>query len=119
MIKETTSFILRLLIFSGFLFAIHFYIISQFFDGELYFPIWIIYAFNAILVFAVYAVLNYQNKKGSEKMYQTFLGLTLLKMVLAVVFLLPLFFGKSDHAQLEVINFFIPAINGRAYFPHG
>jgi len=99
---------LRLLVFSAILFAIHFYIISQFFEGDLYFPIWIIYVFNAVLVFIVFSVLNYQNKKGSEKMYQLFLGLTLLKMILAIVFLLPLFFGKSDHSQLEVINFFIP-----------
>ena len=108
MTKETTSFIVSLLIFAALLFGIHYYILSQFFDGKLHFPIWVIYAFNAILVCIVYAVLNYNKNHNSEKMYQLFLVLTLLKMVLAVVFLLPLFFGKSDHAQLEVINFFIP-----------
>lgn len=106
--KETSSFMLRLLMFTAILFAIHFYIISQFFEEDLYFPIWVIYVFNAALVFIVFSVLNYQHQKGSEKMYQLFLGLTLLKMILAIVFLLPLFFGKSDHSQLEVINFFIP-----------
>ena len=106
--KETSSFILKLLIFAIILFGIHIYIISQFFEGNLYFPIWTIYAFNAVLVVIVFSVLNYQKHKGSDKMYQLFLGLTLLKMILAIVFLLPLFFGKSEHSQLEVINFFIP-----------
>lgn len=108
MIKETTSFILKLFGFSISLFGIHYYILSQFFEGELHFPVWTIYAFNAVLVILVYSIITYKNKQGSKKMYQLFLGLTVLKMILAILFLLPLFFGKSDHAQLEVINFFIP-----------
>jgi len=108
MSKETSSFILKLLIFAVIIFGIHVYIISQFFEGNLYFPIWTIYTFNAVLVAIVFSVLNYQKNKGSDKMYQLFLGLTLLKMILAIVFLLPLFFEKSEHSQLEVINFFIP-----------
>lgn len=106
--KETISFATRLLIFAALLFGVHFYIITQFFEGNLYFPIWSIYIFNAALVFGVFLILNYKATQGSEKMYQLFLGLTILKMILAIVFLLPLFFGKSEHTQLEVINFFIP-----------
>lgn len=108
MTKETLSFIARLVIFAIVLFGIHFYILSQFFEGQLHFPLWTIYAFNAVLVFIVYSVLRYKASQGSNKMYQLFLGLTIAKMVLAIVFLLPLFFGKSEHSQLEVINFFIP-----------
>jgi hypothetical protein len=108
MTKEIINFATRLLIFSALLFGIHLYIISQFFEGTLYFPLWSIYAFNAVLVLGVFLILNYRANQGSDKMYQLFLGLTLLKMVLAIVFLLPLFFGKSKHSQLEVINFFIP-----------
>ena len=108
MIKEAASFIIKLFIFTLFLFGIHFYILSQFFEGTLYFPIWAIYTFNAVLVFLVFIIITYKSKQGSKKMYQLFLGLTILKMFLAIVFLLPLFLGKSNHAQLEVINFFIP-----------
>ena len=108
MIKETASYIVKLLLFTIFLFIVHFYTLNQFFDGTLYFPVWTIYVFNAVLVFLVYTIITYKNKKGSKNMYQLFLGLTTLKMILAIVFLLPLFLGKSDHAQLEVINFFIP-----------
>lgn len=106
--KETSSFIIQLLFFAALLFGVHYYILSQFFEGELYFPIWTIYMFNAVLVFVVFSVLRFKSKQGSKKMYELFLGLTMLKMGLAIVFLLPLFFGKSNHSQLEVINFFIP-----------
>ena len=106
--KEINSFIIQLLLFTVLLFGVHYYILSQFFEGELYFPIWTIYMFNAVLVFVVFSVLRLKSKQGSKKMYELFLGLTMLKMILAIVFLLPLFFGKSDHSQLEVINFFIP-----------
>ena len=108
MIKEIKSFLFYLLIYSIILFGIHVYLINAFFEGDLYFPIWMIYVFNAVLVLVVYSLLSHQTKKGSQKIFYTFLALTILKMVLAVVFLSPLFFGKSDHAQLEVINFFIP-----------
>ncbi|RMZ50243.1 hypothetical protein EB822_09530 [Flavobacteriaceae bacterium PRS1] len=106
--KETSSFLIRLIGFTILLFLIHTYIIYQFFEEQLYFPIWTIYIFNAVLVCIVYFILNYKVRHGSKKMYELFLGLTMLKMGLAIVFLLPLFFGKSDHSQLEVINFFIP-----------
>ena len=108
MTKETTQFILTLLFVTVLLSGVHYYILSQFFDGDLYFPIWTIYTFNAVLVFGVYLILKYKSKQGSDKMYQFFLGLTMLKMALAIVFLLPLFFGKSNHSQLEVVNFMIP-----------
>ena len=108
MTKETSSFIAKLLGFAGLLFAIHYYILSQFFLGNLYFPLWSIYVFNVVVVALVYFIIRYQSHKGNKKMYQLFLGLTVGKMVLAIVFILPLFFGKSEHSQLEVINFFVP-----------
>lgn len=108
MTKETVSFLIRLLIFTVLLFGIHFYILIQLFTGSLFFPIWAIYLFNGILVLLVYLVIIFKSRKGSAKIYQLFLGMTISKMVLSMVFLLPLFLGKSDHAQLEVINFFIP-----------
>ena len=108
MVKEVAQFLVSLIVFTGILFVIHFYILSQFFDGTLYFPVWVIYIFNAVLVFVVFSVIRFKAKQKSDKLYQLFLGLTILKMILAIVFLLPLFFEKSKHTQLEVVNFFIP-----------
>jgi len=108
MTKEISTFLVKLITFAIVLFAIHLYLILQFFEGSLYFPIWAIYLFNIVVVAIVFMTIRYQSQKGNKKMYQLFLGLTLLKMLLALVFLTPLFFGKSEYAQLEVINFFIP-----------
>lgn len=91
------------------LFAVHAYITVQFFLTEpAYFPLWVIYIFNAIMVVAVLSIVFFKVRKGSEKGYQLFLTLTLIKMILAVVFLLPLFFGKAAAPRFDVINFFIP-----------
>ena len=106
--KATSSFILGLIGFTIILLLIHYYLIYQLFDGQLYFPIWTIYVFNSVLVYIVYSVLGFKGKQGSKKMYDLFLILTMLKMVLAILFLLPLFLGESEHSQLEVINFFLP-----------
>mgnify|MGYP001819222024 CR=1 FL=1 len=107
-LSKLKGFVLKLTVFSLVLFSVHFYLLSQFFEGELYFPIWSIYLFNIVLVLAVYLILNYQTQKGSKKIFFTFMALTIIKMALAVVFLSPLFFEKSEHSQLEVLNFFIP-----------
>ena len=107
--KETQGFILKLIALTGLLCAVHYYIFLTFFsEMDLYFPIWSIYAFNCVLVLIVYGIINYNVSKGSEKAYQLFLILTMIKMALIIVFLLPLFTGKSEHKQTEVINFFVP-----------
>ncbi len=107
MSKSITSFLVKLMGFSLLLFAVHYYILKQFFTGELQIPLWLIYAFNTVMVFLVFSALRYYKDKGKD-MLKTFLGFTGLKMVLAIVLLLPLFLQKSEHSQLEVFNFFIP-----------
>lgn len=103
------SFFVKWLGFSALLFGIHYYIFSAFFaDISLYFPLWSIYLFNAGLVLLVFFIINYQVSKGHSKSYNLFLILTISKMALAIVFLLPLFAGKSENAIVDVINFFIP-----------
>lgn len=106
--KEIGLFVIRLLSFSLLLFCVHYYILFQFFSTDLYFPLWTIYCFNGVLVLVVYLVLRYYANKIQKDMLKVFLGLTMLKMMLAIIFLLPLFLKKSDHVQLEVFNFFIP-----------
>jgi len=36
------------------------------------------------------------------------MGFTLLKMILAIVFLLPVFLSETENKQPDVFNFFIP-----------
>jgi len=63
--------------------------------------------FNFVLVLAVYALMNHKAATDESKVYNTFLILTIAKMALAIVFLLPLFVGKSENSTIEVINFFV------------
>ena len=102
------GFLRNLLLIAVLLFAAHSYLLHQFFDGELSLPLWSIYLFNSAMVVSVYWIISRQVEKGSQKVTYTFLILTIGKMVLALVFLTPSFFGKSDHNQVEIFNFFGP-----------
>lgn len=102
-----TVSIVTLLGFSLALFGIHYYILLQFFDGELVIPLWLIYAFNALAVFIVISVINHQAKDKEKNLLNVFMILTVIKMVLTLVLLIPLFLNKSEHMMLEVFNFFI------------
>jgi len=109
MSKTTISFFLKLVALIIILCGIHYYINFNFLaEKELYFPLWSIYLFNAVLVLIVFGIIQYKVSKGSENVMNIFLSLTTVKMVLAIVFLLPVFAGKVEHPQLEVVNFFIP-----------
>jgi hypothetical protein len=101
--------VIKLIGFAVLLWGIHYYIFLNFFsEVSLYLPLWSIYVFNAVTVCIVYVIINYKVSRGSEKGYNMFLMLTIGKMALAVVFLLPLISGKSTVPITEAINFFIP-----------
>lgn len=107
--KELRNFVIKLIGFAVLLWGIHYYIFFNFFsEVSLYLPLWSIYVFNAVTVCIVYVIINYKVSRGSEKGYNLFLILTIGKMALAVVFLLPLISGKSTVPITEAINFFIP-----------
>jgi hypothetical protein len=108
MIKDIGSFLIKLLGFSLLLFFVHYYVLAQFFSGDLYLPLWAIYCFNSVMVLLVFLILRYYSSEQPANVLKYFLLLTLLKMGLAIVFLLPVFLKKSDHTQLEIFNFFIP-----------
>ena len=107
--KGFINFLIGLLILTGVLCLTHYYVFYMFFaDIDLFLPIWSIYIFNFILVISIFGFLRYKVNHGAKNGYILFSFLTLLKMVLALVFLSPLFFDKSNHTITEVFNFFIP-----------
>lgn len=107
--KQMSTFLVKWLGFTALVLGVHYYIFETFFaELQVYFPLWSIYLFNAGLVLVVFFIINYQVSRGSTKTYNLFLILTISKMALAIVFLLPLFAGKSEHPIPDVINFFIP-----------
>lgn len=107
--KGIINFLISLIILSLILCAAHYYLFHVFFSETILFiPLWSIYVFNTLLVIGVFGFIRYKVQKGAKNGYVLFSILTMLKMGLALVFLSPLFAGKSDHTTTEVINFFIP-----------
>lgn len=107
--KGKLNFLVGLLIFTGILYVVHYSVFYNFFSEiTLYIPIWSIYCFNSVVVLIVYSIIKNKTKKESKKGYNAFLLLTFIKMILVIVFLLPLFSGESTNTKTEVINFFIP-----------
>lgn len=107
--QDLPYFLLKWIGFTVLLCGVHYYIFEIFLsDISLYFPIWTIYLFNAGLVLLVFLIVRFQMARGYTKTYNLFLILTISKMALAIVFLLPLFAGKSENTIIDVVNFFIP-----------
>ena len=102
------SFFFNLLILAAVLFAVHSYLLYQFYEGDLIIPVWAIHAFNIFLVITVYYVLDKNVQNGQKKVLYLFFALTIGKMFLALLFLSPLFFKESANLELEVMNFFVP-----------
>jgi len=109
MTKDFGMFVLKLVGFTGLLWVVHYYVFFNFFSEiDLYLPLWTIYAFNAVLVLIVFGIINYKVTQRSDKVLSIFLVASMVKMALAVVFLLPVFTDKVTHVKVEVFNFFIP-----------
>lgn len=107
--KDSLTFVLKLLGLTTLLGGVHYYIFLNFFSElKLYLPIWSIYTFNGVLVLLVFLFISYKVSNGSKNVLNIFLVLTTVKMLLAIVFLLPLFLGKAENSKVEAFNFFIP-----------
>jgi hypothetical protein len=106
--KESSRFIAGLLGLSVLLWLIHYTLLTHFFTTALYYPLWAIYLFNAVVVLLLYWILQVNQRKRPNDLLKLFLWLTSFKMLAALIFLLPLFQNKSTHPKLEVFNFFIP-----------
>lgn len=108
-IKRETTFLLLLLLFTLLLFAIHWYINFHFFpEKDLILPVFIIYGFHFITVLIVYSIVNWRFSIGKKEIFPLFMGATIIKMILCIVFLLPVLLNPNENATLEVFNFFIP-----------
>ena len=101
--KRQSTFVIQLLVASVLLFGIHSYLL-HYFAGEttFFFPVWQVYTFHIIVTFLLFTVINY------TQIFNTFMVSTFLKMILAILFLLPLLMADFENKQPDVFNFFIP-----------
>lgn len=103
------SFIIQNVVFTIVLYVAHRYLLSYFAENmSFFFPVWQIYMFHFIITTALYTIINYKYSKGKTDIFNTFMLSTFLKMVLAILFLLPLLLSEMDNKQPDVFNFFIP-----------
>ena len=103
------NFLLQIIILSLLLFGIHSYMLSYFgTELKLFFPIWQIYLFHFVVTTLFYTVINYRFSKGQKDVFLLFMGSTLFKMFLSILFLLPLILSEMEKKQPDVFNFFIP-----------
>ena len=106
--KRQALFLIQLIVFTLLLFTAHSYSQYYFSDSiEQFLPLWKIYVFNVFVTAIIYTVINYKYSFGQKTIFILFMSMTLFKMALTILFLLPLFFSSSDVKKITVLNFFI------------
>lgn len=107
--KRQLSFLLKLGLLTLIVAGVHLYLFESFFsDMGLFFPIWQIYVFHFITVLLIYSVINYRFSNGNTIVFNYFMIGTLIKMILAFLFLLPFLLSDFESKKPDVINFFMP-----------
>ncbi len=106
--KRQLSFLLKLGLLTILLGGTHLYLYHNFFKQSLFFSIWHIYIFHFCTVLLIYSVINYKYSMGRTMVFNYFMIGTFLKMIVAMLFLLPLLLSDFEFKKPDVINFFIP-----------
>jgi len=106
--KRQYSFFIQLILITVILFGIHSYLIYHFSNQAIFFPIWQIYLFHFIVTLALYTLINYKYSQSTTKIFNAFMLSTMFKMILAILFLLPLLLSSFEDKIPDVFNFFIP-----------
>ena len=107
--KRQVSFLFQLIFLTLFLFVIHSYLHHYFSNSNaLFFTIWQGYAFHVFVTTTLYTVINYRYSFGQKVIFNLFMGMTLLKMILLILFLLPLFLSDFEAKRTVIFNFFVP-----------
>ncbi|MCL6217125.1 DUF6168 family protein [Zunongwangia pacifica] len=106
--KPLLNFLKVFLPFSLILFVIQSIVISNFVEVTLYYSTVANYMFHILVTLFIYIILLYINLNFSDKTGFTFMGLGLLKMFAAVMFLLPALLDDEVSNFAQVIAFFVP-----------
>ncbi|MBO2543700.1 hypothetical protein J0871_04655 [Salegentibacter sp. BDJ18] len=106
--NELLAFLRRLLPFSILLWLIQFLLQQYVFEVEFYYSSFSIYLFHFLATFLIYLSLVFVYKNFTDKTGFAFMGLSLFKMVAAVIFLLPLVLSEVNAVFVNVLAFFIP-----------
>lgn len=107
--QKIYSFLKYIIPFSILLFVTQNYIVTALFEKTYFFySTWSIYLFHFIITVLSYLFLLFVNKTFPDKTGFAFMGISLLKMMAAVVFLIPLLQSDLENQIPDVGAFFIP-----------
>lgn len=106
--QKLLPFAIRLLVFTLILFLLHFLINQYILEAELFYSLPVIYIFHFLATFLVFILLvvvynNYKDFTG-----YAFMGGSFMKMLAAIVFLLPMLLNNTGYAFVNLLYFFIP-----------
>lgn len=107
--KQRLLHFLKILIpFSILLFGIQYYLVSFVLQKDFYYSTLAIYAFHFFSTLLIYLFLVYVHNSFRDKTGFAFMACSLLKMMAAVLFLLPVMLSDSADPLGEIFAFFIP-----------
>ncbi len=102
------SFLKLFLPFSLVLFFIQYSLVNYIFKVQLYYSILAIYAFHFLATFLIFLFLVFVHKTFSDKTGFAFMACSLIKMLAAILFLLPVMLNDTPNPFQDIVAFFIP-----------
>lgn len=96
-----------ILLFSLVVFLIH-WGIDSIFSIVTYYSIYSIYTFHVISTLAVAGIIQFVHSQSKNHSGYAFMGTSLLKMLAAILFLLPGFLSEDKPSFANIMNFFVP-----------
>lgn len=103
------KFILRLFPLTLLLFIIQYVVVNQVLENvDFYYPTYAIYLFHFLATFIIYTSLIFIFKNFPDYTGYAFMGASFLKMVAAIIFLLPMLLNYTSNAFGNLLAFFIP-----------
>lgn len=104
------QFLKYLFSFSLVLCLIQYFLVEEILKQQVYYSTFAVYGFLFIVTLGIYAALLFIHKNFKDKTGFAFMGLSLFKMFLSVLFLIPVILSKEDQGNmlLDIFTFFIP-----------
>ncbi|WP_318641729.1 hypothetical protein [Flavobacterium ardleyense] len=109
MMSKFLNFLKYFIPFVAILFSLQYFITAQLAaKTPLFYPLWTIYLFHVVSVIVVFSALLAVHNLYKEYTGYAFMGATLMQMLAAVVFLIPLIKAKLAEPVPDIAAFFIP-----------
>lgn len=106
--NDLLNFLKRLLPFTLLIWLIQFLLQRYVLGMDFYYSSLSIYLFHFLATFVIYLSLVFVYKNFPDKTGFAFMGLSLFKMLAAVIFLLPLVLSGVNAVFANILAFFIP-----------